>query len=497
MSFYIDIPYGEDSVEWNWILNFFGDNGVTSRSNPKGILVIKVNNELYACTYGFSFFIVDKYCDTDFAFEFARRVRYKEIKTTTLLSPSSKRNKVVNTYLDYNNLEFDSGESFAKLKVKADLPDDFSLFDAGIEAGHSIKFEVPNDTMDAIIDVLVYVQNTLLSCDEIYKIPVFNKVSDKDMIESLNIRLAIALEENPLSINLSELDIIGVTEIFNNNDSLFEIKYYRKTVTVPQLTAEIIIEFIRDCSLTLFDGLEKVKIVSYYNGVSVRTDALYNLIDYIDDELRCVLSKGKWYYFNDDYLGYLEESLAEIDVIYDPQYDFSTALHEQFIDAKYDTERVLPEYAGLGTDEIKSKLRKKYYRERAFNLNISDNFGFECHDREEVNVNGARIELMDLYKDETLFAVKIGNASSVLCYVVDQSISTLKLYKQRILENLPEARRIAIWVLLDRRTRLDLVDGKPNINQLEMLAFKNKLDAWKKEVRILGYIPVVMLNYFN
>ena len=294
LSFYIDIPYGENSVEWNWILNFFGDNGVTSRSNPKGILVIKVNDELYACTYGFSFFIVDKYCDTDFAFEFARRVKYKEIKTTTLLSPSSKRNKVVNTYLDYNNLEFDSGESFAKLKVKAELPEDFSLFEAGIEAGHSIKFEMPNDTMGAVIDVLLYVQNTLLSCAEIYKIPVFNKVSDKDMVERLNTRLAIALEGNPMAINLSELDIIGVTEIFNNNDSLFKIKYYRKTVTVPRLTAEIIIDFIQDCGLTLFDGLEKVKIVSFYNGVPVRTDALYNLIDYIDDELRCVLSKGKW-----------------------------------------------------------------------------------------------------------------------------------------------------------------------------------------------------------
>lgn len=497
LSFYLDVPYGDNPVEWNWILNYFGDAEATSRSNPKGILVIKSNNEIYACTYGFSFFIVDKYCDTDFAFNFARRIRYKEIKTTTLLSPSSKRNKAVNTYLDYNNLEFDSGESFAKLKVKAELPEDFNLFETGIEAGHSIKFEVPTDTIDAVIDILIYVQNTLLNCEEIYKIPVFNKVSDKGLIESLNTRLASALEENPLIINLSELDIIGVTEVFNNNDSLFEIKYHRKSQTVPQLTAESIINFIHDCGLTLFDGIEKVKVVSYCNGVPVRTDALYNLIDYIDDEQRCVLLKGKWYYFNDDYLGYLEESLSEIDIIYDPRYDYSTALHEQFVEMKYELERSSPEYAGLSANEARAKLRKKYYRERAFNLYISDNFGFECHDREEINISGARIELMDLYKDETLFAVKFGNTSSVLCYVVDQSISTLKLYKQRVLENLPVATNIAVWILLDRRTHLDIVNGKPNINQLEMLALKNKLDAWKKEVRISGKRPIIMLNYFN
>ncbi len=196
-------------------------------------------------------------------------------------------------------------------------------------------------------------------------------------------------------------------------------------------------------------------------------------------------------------MGYLEESLSEIDIIYDPRYDYSTALHEQFVEMKYELERSSPEYAGLSANEARAKLRKKYYRERAFNLYISDNFGFECHDREEINISGARIELMDLYKDETLFAVKFGNTSSVLCYVVDQSISTLKLYKQRVLENLPVATNIAVWILLDRRTHLDIVNGKPNINQLEMLALKNKLDAWKKEVRISGKRPIIMLNYFN
>lgn len=498
LSFFIDEPDGENYVEWNWLLNFFGNNGVTSRSNPKGILVIKENGDVYACTYGFSFFIVDKYCDTDFAFNFARRIRYKEIKTTTLLSPSSKKNKMVNTYINYNNLEFDSGESFAKIKVKADLPEGFELFEPGLEAGHSIKFEVPQDNVETIINILLFVKETLLNHRIIYNIPLFNKVSDKEIIDRLNNSLAECLDENPMIINLSELDIIGVTEIFNNNDSSFVIKYrQRQSEILTQLTSEKIIEFIKRNHLTIYEGLENVKIISFYNGVSIRTDALYNMIDYTDDEARCVLTKGKWYYYNDDYLSYLAGSLAEIDAIYDPHYDYTTELNEQFLMEKYEAEKDLPEYEGLEQNQVKQKLRNKYYRERAYNLYLEDRYGFECHDREEARVGGARIELMDLYKDETLFAVKFGSSSSVLCYAVDQSTSTLKLYKQRLLDNLPIAKKFGVWLLLDRRTHLEIIDGKPNINQLEMLTLKNKLDAWKKEVRVLGYIPILLINYFN
>ena len=63
---------------------------------------------------------------------FARKIQYKEIKTTTLTTPNSRRNKTVNTYINYNELEFDSGESFAKLKAKVDLAEGFTLYKPSI-----------------------------------------------------------------------------------------------------------------------------------------------------------------------------------------------------------------------------------------------------------------------------------------------------------------------------------------------------------------------------
>ncbi|WP_249028576.1 hypothetical protein [Tannockella kyphosi] len=82
LSLYISFEQKDNLVEWQWLLNAFGEEDYTNRSNPKSVLVLQSKDVIYACTFGFSFFTVDKYCDTDFAFGFARKHKFKEIKTT-------------------------------------------------------------------------------------------------------------------------------------------------------------------------------------------------------------------------------------------------------------------------------------------------------------------------------------------------------------------------------------------------------------------------------
>ena len=71
--------------------------------SPRAILFIEKvcdeSEDIYAATFGSSFFKVDKYCDRDFGFKFAARMEYTNIKTTTLTSPNSKRSKMINTYI--------------------------------------------------------------------------------------------------------------------------------------------------------------------------------------------------------------------------------------------------------------------------------------------------------------------------------------------------------------------------------------------------------------
>lgn len=214
-------------------------------------------------------------------------------------------------------------------------------------------------------------------------------------------------------------------------------------------------------------------------------------------EEKCLLLKGEWYYYNDDYIDYLKDSIEELDVIYKPEYDFGKAKLKEYQNKQYELEKDFLEYNGLSSTQIKKEIEKKYYAENAFNHYIADMYGFAIYDRELEQIKGEKIELMDLYKDKTMFAVKIGKSSAKLSYVVDQSISALKMYKHNQLKDMPEINKVAIWIILKRKIHLPERNGQPDLSILKMITLKNRLDEWKKEVRILGYSPIIYLNYWN
>lgn len=475
-------------VNWEWILSIFNDKILETNTQPKAVVVIEYDGKMYALTFGHSYFLVDKFCDRNFAFSFARKMDYKEIKTTALTSPNSQRNKTINTYIDYSNLEFDSGESFTKLKAKVKQPEGFNLYTDLIEVGSSIKFTLKEETIKGISKLILHITD-IMEKDDIYKIPVFSKVVNEELLEELNTSMEKEVKEGDVSINISELDIIGATEIFNHNDTTFTLMYDGKSTKVSILSLEELSSFAEDNNLKLLEILLDIKVISHFNDAPVRTDKIRNLIDYVNDEQRCILSKGEWYYFNDDYQEYLEDSIAEIRVIYNSDYDFTKKIHDDFLARKLQEENT-----NEGLLDFQS-LKRKYYAERVFNTLREENDGFQNFDRIEERVGKSTVELMDLYKDKTMYAVKIGNSSSKLCYAVDQSISSLRLYKHDLLENMPEIDNVAIWLVLERKTKINEKNGQPNLNELDMLMLKNKLDIWKKEVRILGYTPLVYVNY--
>lgn len=482
------------NVSWEWILSLFEEDIFQINPQPKAVVVLEYIDEMYAVTFGHAYFLVDKYCDRDFAFSFARKINFKEIKTTALTSPNSQRNKTVNTYIDYSNLEFDSGESFTKLKAKVQQEDDFDLYSELIEVGNSLKFTLSESSFESIGRLVIHI-NEVLEGEDIYKIPVFTRVTDKVLIEELDNNLKEKIRQEETRINISEIDIIGATEIFNNNDTTFTLRYNYKEKHVSTLSQESIEEFANENGFDMREILLEIKVISHYNDSPVRTEKIRNLIDEINDEKRCILSKGEWYHFNDDYQKYLEDSISELNTFYEPKFDFTKELHEEFLTEKFSKEKDFEAYRGLTEEEIKKKIKTKYYAERTFNLLREEEDGFQNHDREETRIGNSKVELMDLYKDETMFAVKIGNSSSKLCYAIDQSISSLRLYKHNSLEGMPKVEKVAIWLIFERDTKLSLINGKPDINGLEMLMLKNKIDIWKKEVRLLGFQPVIYINY--
>lgn len=496
VSTYLNVPEERKVPDWHWILEEYDYKIEGAMASPRAILVIEGIKATYAVTYGLSYFVVDKYCDVDFAFDFARRIIFKQIKTTTLTAPNAQRNKMINVYLNYNDLSFDSGESYAKIKAKMKIVDGFTLHGEMVEIGHSIKTQLSDNSIDCIIRFIEYVE-AVKRKDELHKIPVFSKVKDENATRELDERLLEKIEQNIECINISELDIIGVTEIFNNNDASFTLKHERKHKNIHELTKENILKFLDENNLKIKNDFLNIKVVSNKNGEPVCTDKMKCLIDYTDDEKRCLLLKGEWYSFNDDYVQYLQDSIAELDVIYNPEFDFSNVKLLEYLKRKYQEEKECVEYIGLSEQEVMEKIKDKYYAERAFNNILSEQYGFQNHDRDSDETGAGKIELMDLYKDGTMYAVKIGNSSAKLSYVVEQSISSTRMYKHDLLPNMPKIDKIAVWIVLKRRTRLPEVNGKPDLSSLKMIMLKNKLDVWKKEVRILGYTPVVYLNYWE
>ena len=495
LSLYLDRSENQKDISWNWVLDEFDREEIQVVSSPKAVILVERDDGAeYAVTFGHSFFVVDKYCDGDFGFDFARRLMYDEIKTTTLTTPSSRRNKTVNTYINYNYLDIGSGESFSKLKAKVSLADDFMLYKPAVEIGSSIKFVTDEDSLERILKLIVHVEDTIQNCPEIYKIPVFSKIRDEDEIQRLNAKLATGVCDNPGQVNIAELDIIGATEIFNNNDSMFELKYGKKSKKVTSLTSEELCCFCQENDLDYASVMLDIAVVSYYNGDPIVTKRVRDLIEYTLDEEMVLLSKGIWYRYNDDYLTYLEASIAEIDAEYHPEYDFTTAIHNAFVERKYVAEKDSDDYAGKSETVVKNALKSKYYAERAFNLLRAEDNGFQNFDRNPDRVGNSKVEEMDLYKDEAMYVVKIGNTSGKLCYAVDQSLTSLKLYKNGKLPGMPQIRTAVLWLVLDRG-HIEDDHGKPDLSRLKMLMLKNRLDQWKKEVRLMAIRPLIYVNY--
>lgn len=116
-----------------------------------------------------------------------------------------------------------------------------------------------------------------------------------------------------------------------------------------------------------------------------------------------------------------------------------------------------------------------------------------------MSIGNAKYEMMDLYKDGMMCAVKIGASSSKLCYVIDQSISSLKLLKKEKKSDMqsPEITKVVLWLILETKSHIEDENGIPQLSKLRMLMFKNRLNEWKREVRNRGLEPEIFINYRN
>lgn len=198
--------------------------------------------------------------------------------------------------MNYSEIAYDSGEAYAKIKAKTLLDFNGEKHEITIEIGHSIKTKLMDDNFEEMIKFIELVEDTMKK-PEIQKIPVFAKLRDKDVIKELDRRLLHEISENLDCVNVSELDVVGVTVVFNDNDSEYTLKLHRSEMKVSDLNKESVKKFIVDNNIDVERDFFNIKVIVKKNDHEF-TDYMKKLIDYTDDEKKCILIKGEWYRYN-------------------------------------------------------------------------------------------------------------------------------------------------------------------------------------------------------
>ena len=495
---FVKQPNEKDISNWNWIAQEFDFDTVMVNKYPSGILMIYKEDKIYAVSFGNAFFTIDRYCDYNFAFEFAKRIDYKTVNTSALIVPQSRKNRVINTYTNYSYLDYDSGESYSKLKIH--LLDESEIYGNTVEIGTSIKFSLKMDSLEGIAKLIDFVE-CVLDKPEKNKIPLFISIKDMDEIEKLNAELKNKIKEEDGYFDVSELDIIGTEEIFNKVDNQYKVICRGKYDTISEISNEQLYSFCREKKIELDDLIFQGKIKYIENGWD---EQIYKLLNYTNEKERAVLLRGKWYRYNEEYVSLLNDSVDSIETVYNPKYDFSRSQKINFVKQLIETEKKKLNSNLESIESNDEKIKKKYYREYVFNL-LREQEGFKLCDRNlKIVEDKSKIEMMDLYdeKNKIMIAVKIGKGSAELSYIVDQSLISLKEYRNRYSEDnkneYPEAKCFALWIILDRATKLKVYENNVvQLSELNMIILKNKLNEWQKELKNYGMQAKVFINYYD
>ena len=255
-----NLDMANTSLSWKWVLDEFNKQTVQLNKFPKGLLFTEINNNLYVASFGTAYNFVEKYCDKNFAFNLARKFAYEKIKSTSQSNPNSNKNKVINSYINNEYFDYDSGSAFIKIKAKLKLEQGFTLFNSNIEIGTSIKFSIDAPCLEKFINILLFIEDKLNEGD-ITNIPLFQLITNDNEIYELEEMLKDKVQNEEFNITFSDFDIIGTNEIFYSQSASYIISYGRKQEKVDILDTNTIKKFCDRKALDIKEVFLDIKII--------------------------------------------------------------------------------------------------------------------------------------------------------------------------------------------------------------------------------------------
>jgi len=483
------------TISWQNILNKFDVTISLDKDCLKGILFVESENDTYAITYGMSSSLVQKYCDSEFPMNIARRVEVSKVKRKASKILNGSTNSLVRTLTNSDLIVADKGESVVNLEI---IPDETEKLGKCIGIGKSVRVNIDDEveSIDSIISILNEIENR----KDKRPIPLFIKVKNDDLINEiwdyLNESFAKKIEET--NFMLEDMNILG-SSIYFDDCFKTELTFNKIKEDIPFLNTYYVMDFIAKHNVDKNEVYKQLKIKYISDDGYSFVKSLYEVItyDFSFKNDRYVLYDGDIYYYNGDFYNNIKDGLKNIIIEkYDREYDFSQKWYDKYIE----------EHDFVDVRDKEKKDKKTIYREQAINNELSLKLEYDNLDRNLVNVckrENFKIEVADLgKKDKIIYAVKVGTPRD-FCYAIDQSNLTVDTFISNsyetndIIDKYKNVDRIGLWLFVTGKNKIHDDNGNINLLFFDSIMFLNKLTEWANKVLSANKKPVIRINYYD
>ena len=470
-------------LSWKNILIEFGESNPPARTGISGIIICESSDNDYAITYGSSSFLVQKYSDREFGFDFAKRIELKEMKRKSSITPHSRKNSSITSFRNTKTIVFDSGENITSLSF---TPNN-EFYGKRIDVGKSIKLKV-DITLCDIFQLLDQIEKDVNN-DIINKIPLLTKITNVDEIERYNKMMYDSLNKEFYTYGNSNLSQFSTNEFYIVGSSIYFEEDYTQVVKVGKYEQEIelhnlndLFELSKKIDVDIQTIIERGKIIyKDFSNKKLYAESIRRYINYEIESESVSLYNDEWFYYNDDYYDLVMNEIKTIEIKYDPSDDYTKEKIETFRTKE-------KEYR----EEILNKILSKKYDGKLLDRNM-----FISRYENEYFNSKYKIELADLLLENEYISVKIGSAQS-LSYCVDQSDLSAKLIDAKkinlVEKGLPVPDKFGVWFFMESNSFFE--NGKVNLQKIHSIMLLSKLSTWSKNIKILGKTPVIHINKY-